>query len=261
MNLPTALECSAEVRATQCRKVQARTVGDTTAPELRIDHREEHTTRSWVVHCCTKLVQRGTSFVFRSWRDRGEPALPGRRGPSVERRQKRRAAPRNVVTGARMPQARLMLTKVIAARILRAVAVLATFGVGACQSHDASHDANGAATPLNVASVVAGCTDLDDCNRQCTEQDPNACVSAGHSYEFGHGVPADPARAFQLYEQACDWKFATGCYNAAVLLEAGKGVVKDAARARQLYAQVCALGAKTACEHAGKLGDESTSSL
>jgi len=65
-----------------------------------------------------------------------------------------------------MPQARLMLTEVMADRILRAVALLVIYGVGACQSHESSHDANDAATPINVASVVAGCTDLDDCNRQ-----------------------------------------------------------------------------------------------
>ena len=120
-----------------------------------------------------------------------------------------------------MPQARWMLTEAIVRRTLRAV-MLVVLGIGACQNHDASPDANSAATPLNVASIVAGCQDLADCNRKCTEQNPNACVSAGHSYEFGRGVAVDSPRAFQLYEQACDWKFATGCYNAAVLLESGK---------------------------------------
>jgi TPR repeat protein len=154
-----------------------------------------------------------------------------------------------------------MRNEALTDRIFLSAALLLVLGAGACHGHDAPPDASAKATPINVASVVAGCTGLDDCNRQCTEKNPNACVSAGHSYEFGHGVPADAAQAFQLYEQACNWKCATGCYNAAVLLEAGKGVVKDAARARQLYAQVCVLGSKTACEHAGKLGDESTSSL
>jgi TPR repeat protein len=157
-----------------------------------------------------------------------------------------------------MPQGRSMLTAAIVSRTLRAVA-LVMFGIGACQNHDGSPDANSAAKPINVATVASGCTDLEDCNRRCTEQNPNACVSAGHSYEFGHGVAADPPRAFQLYEQACDWKYPTGCYNAAVLLESGKGVEKDAARARQLYAQVCAAGSKTACDHAGKLGEGSSS--
>jgi TPR repeat protein len=148
-----------------------------------------------------------------------------------------------------------MLTEAITHRMFRTATLLVALGASACRSHDAAPDGNGKAEPINVAATVRGCTDLDDCNRQCTEQNPTACVSAGHSYEFGHGVAVDAPRAFQLYEQACDWKYATGCYNAAVLLEAGKGVVKDAARARQLYAQVCALGSKTACERAGKLGD------
>ena len=141
-------------------------------------------------------------------------------------------------------------------RRLRSLALLAALELGACRARDASPQHDGAARPINVASTIAGCEALDDCTRLCSEKNPNSCVSAGRLYEFGHGVPADPSRAFQLYEQACDFKYAGGCYNAAVLLEAGKGVGADPARARKLYAQVCQMGSKTSCERAQRLGGD-----
>jgi TPR repeat protein len=138
----------------------------------------------------------------------------------------------------------------------RIFALLSALGLAACRTPDSSSQSGGAERPLGVASIIAGCTTLDDCNLQCTERTPAACVSAGRIYEFGHGVPADAARAFQLYEQACAWRYAGGCYSAAVLLETGKGVERDLSRARELYAQVCQLGSKTACRQASTLGDD-----
>jgi TPR repeat protein len=126
--------------------------------------------------------------------------------------------------------------------------------LGACR-RDTSSSSSGAEKPIDVASIIAGCSDLEGCDRQCAEANPNACVSAGRLYEFGHGVTVDPTRAFRLYERACDLKSAGGCYNAAVLLESGKGVDRDLAAARQLYARVCEMGSKTSCEHARRLGD------
>jgi TPR repeat protein len=147
------------------------------------------------------------------------------------------------------------MTNAIAPGKLPILALLATLGLAACRAPDTSSQTSGAEKPLEVASIIAGCKTLDDCNRQCTEKTPAACVSAGRLYEFGHSVPADPSHAFQLYEQACDWKYAGGCYNAAVLLEAGKGVEKDLSRARELYAQVCQLGSKTACGRTDTVAD------
>jgi len=104
--------------------------------------------------------------------------------------------------------------------------------------------------PINVASVVAGCTELSACDQACARDQAQACVSAGRLYEFGRGVVADASHAFALYQKACDLKYAGGCYNAAFLLEAGKGVSRDPNRARELYAKVCEMGSKTACEKA-----------
>jgi TPR repeat protein len=143
----------------------------------------------------------------------------------------------------------------IACRIRRVLVLLVALRLGACRDRDVSSHASGAEKPIEVASVISGCKDLDDCNRQCEQKYANACVSAGRLYEFGREVATDTARAFRLYEQACDLKSAGGCYNAAVLLEAGKGIERDSVRAHQLYAKVCEMGSKTSCERARALGD------
>jgi len=117
-------------------------------------------------------------------------------------------------------------------------------------SHE--HDSHMLA-PIDTVSLISGCSDLDDCNRKCAAHDARACVSAGRFYEFGHSMPSDSARAYNLYITACDLRFAGGCYNAAVLLEAGKGIARDLSRARFLYENVCSRGSPTACERANNL--------
>ena len=151
---------------------------------------------------------------------------------------------------------RLPMTGVTTRARLRILARLAALGLAACRARDASPQSSSAGQPLEVASIIAGCKTLDDCNKQCTEKTPAACVSAGRLYEFGHSVPADPSTAFQLYERACDWKYAGGCYAAAVLLESGKGVERDLKRASELYAQVCQLGTKTSCGRASTVDSD-----
>jgi TPR repeat protein len=131
--------------------------------------------------------------------------------------------------------------------------LLFVLGLGACDQRNLSSSNGMADKPIDVASTVAGCADLEDCNRQCAGQRANACVSAGRLYDFGRGVAADPARAFRLYEQACDLSYAGGCYNAAILLETAKGVGRDLDRARRLYRKVCDMGSKTSCERAAAL--------
>jgi TPR repeat protein len=143
-------------------------------------------------------------------------------------------------------------------RTRRVLVLLAALALGACRDRNASSHPDGVDKPIDVASVVAGCSDLDDCNRRCGEQNPGSCVSAGHMYEFGRDAATDVPRAFDLYEQACDLNSAAGCYNAAVLLEAGKGVERDPQRAYRLYARVCEMGSKTSCERARARGDGTT---
>ena len=141
-------------------------------------------------------------------------------------------------------------------RTPRIIALLGALGLGACGAPSASSRNGSAARPVDVASTIAGCSTLDDCVRQCAEKRATGCVSAGRLYEFGHGVTADPSRAFPLYEEACELKYAGGCYNAAVLLEAGKGVERDQARAHGLFAKVCQMGSNTACAQAQALGED-----
>src|SRR5262249_48871577 len=101
----------------------------------------------------------------------------------------------------------------------------------------------------------AGCQRPKDCDEQCRSGLPAACVSEGRLYEYGHGVIADRARAYGLYDRACALNYAGGCYNAAVLLEFGPGVSNDLNRARPLYAKVGQMGSNTACDRAEAIGD------
>jgi len=118
---------------------------------------------------------------------------------------------------------------------------------------------SGIAKPSEPSMIVASgppsCQDVEECERQCPER-PEACVSAGRLYEFGHGVPSNPARAFGLYQQACGLNSLVGCYNVAVLLEAGHGTPQDLTRASELYGRVCAKGSPTACERSANLASK-----
>ena len=106
---------------------------------------------------------------------------------------------------------------------------------------------------IDVNPTLAACKDVQECNEQCSSAQPASCVAAARLYEYGHGVAADPARAFRLYDRACELGYVGGCYNAAVLLEAGRGVSKDLRRARELYVKVCEMGSNTACDRAEAL--------
>ena len=135
-------------------------------------------------------------------------------------------------------------------RMVHAAALFAGLSFAACHERPSASEAHGPDKPIDVASVVAGCKGLAECDEACGKDQAQACVSAGRLYEFGRGVIADPSHAFALYQRGCDLGYAAGCYNAAFLLSAGKGVAKDPSRARELYAKVCEMGSKTACEKA-----------
>ncbi len=69
----------------------------------------------------------------------------------------------------------------------------------------------------------------------------------GYLYERGRGPAADPARAAELYRQACDVKDTMGCINFALLQARGNGVAKDAVKAQALLNGVCSDGEMEAC--------------
>ncbi len=127
--------------------------------------------------------------------------------------------------------------------------------MGCHRSSGSSSAPDASDKPIDVASAIAGCQTLEECDQKCSSGQPAACVSAGRLYEYGHEVTADPARAYRLYERSCALGYAGGCYNAAVLLESGQGVPRDLGRARELYARVCQMGSNTACERAEALSD------
>jgi TPR repeat protein len=110
--------------------------------------------------------------------------------------------------------------------------------------------------PVNVARLIAGCSNAADCEAQCTRRVASACVEAGRLYEFGHAGTRDARRALPLYERACTLGFSGGCFNVAVLLESGQAGPRDEKRAAQLFAQVCQSGSKTACARAAALKDD-----
>jgi TPR repeat protein len=130
------------------------------------------------------------------------------------------------------------------------------FSLTGCRRSGSSPSSpDGSEKPLDVASAIAGCRALEECDQECSSGRPAACVSAGRFYEYGDGVAKDPARAFRLYDRACQLGYAGGCYNAALLLESGRGIAKDVDRARELYAKVCQMGSNTACERAEALNN------
>ena len=108
------------------------------------------------------------------------------------------------------------------------------------RSSDSSSPPDASKGPVDVASTIAGCQSLEECDQKCSSGQPAA---------------ADPARAYRLYDLSCALGYPGGCYNAAVLLESGRGVSKNVQRARQLYARVCQMGSNTACERGGELSD------
>ncbi len=126
--------------------------------------------------------------------------------------------------------------------------------IGCRRGSSTAPDASG--KPIDVASAITGCQNIQECDQQCSSGQPAACVSAGRLYEYGRGVVADPARAYGLYDRACALGYAGGCYNAALLLEAGRGISRDTSRARELYAKVCQMGSNTACDRAQALGHD-----
>jgi TPR repeat protein len=115
----------------------------------------------------------------------------------------------------------------------------------------------GAEKPIDVATQIAGCASVAECEQKCSSGASAACVEAGRLYEFGHVGARDAARAYGLYQKACALGSAGGCYSSAVLLEAGNGVAKNVPRALELYEKVCQMGSKTACTHAETLGESS----
>jgi TPR repeat protein len=94
--------------------------------------------------------------------------------------------------------------------------------------------------PGRAASVYA---------RACQGGHLVACARGGTLMEQGHDARAvDPhAAAAALYERGCALGDAASCFNLGALVGSGRGRGKDPARARELYRQACALGMRQVC--------------
>src|SRR5580704_5333295 len=75
---------------------------------------------------------------------------------------------------------------------------------------------------------------------------PQAEHSLGILYEFGTGVPADPATAAQWYRKAAEQGFAPAQFSLGLLYVHGQGVPKDEARSFDLLRQAAEAGSADA---------------
>ena len=65
--------------------------------------------------------------------------------------------------------------------------------------------------------------------------------------------PNNPARAADLFQQACDARDFRGCSDLAQMLEAARSMTKDEPRAAALYQRACDGGLGSACNSLGKM--------
>ncbi|MEZ4448787.1 MAG: tetratricopeptide repeat protein [Nannocystaceae bacterium] len=122
--------------------------------------------------------------------------------------------------------------------------------------------------------------------RTCEDGDPFGCYRLGELLREGRGGPADPDKAVELYEKACDGDLGEGCERRAViaaereeppkvildyaqkacdkarplgcsrageLYRVGNGVTQDLIRATDLYEKGCFLGDEIGCARTGDL--------
>jgi TPR repeat protein len=91
--------------------------------------------------------------------------------------------------------------------------------------------------------------------RSCGQGRPEACSALGVVYEIGLGVPADPARAVELYDFACRSGNLHGCTNLAVARVQGIGGPRDEHAGAAVLATSCNRGDARACLYLARLHD------
>lgn len=86
----------------------------------------------------------------------------------------------------------------------------------------------------------------------------DACDALGHAYEAGIGVEPpkkDEEKANELYQKACDARYAPGCVSAGLLAVAKKG--KDnVKKAADFYERACKLDARQGCFELAELHEK-----
>lgn len=83
----------------------------------------------------------------------------------------------------------------------------------------------------------------------------SACVSLGELYMNGEGVTRDPAKAVSMFEGGCDAdpQLPHGCHLLGQAYLKGAGVAADVIVADQLFRQACTAEVASACQSVGDL--------
>jgi uncharacterized protein len=85
----------------------------------------------------------------------------------------------------------------------------------------------------------------------CDAGSAAACAELGGRYLHGYGGAAYDARIVTLLRRACDGGSASGCAHLAFLYATGRGVVQDDERALRLYQAACDGGDAAGCYNVG----------
>lgn len=90
--------------------------------------------------------------------------------------------------------------------------------------------------------------------KSCKLGHPVGCRNLGWMFENGIGVFESPARAVELYKDACEAGIAKGCSSLAESYASGKGHSQpDQVTARIHFAKACELGDETGCHNLGTM--------
>ncbi len=116
---------------------------------------------------------------------------------------------------------------------------------------------------------------LEMLEKTCTEEVGDGCLVLARIYQDGLGVDADPeqadayyemaelhvdepvasdpASAFVVYVNACNFGDELGCFNAAWFLATGSDVRRNVSTARELYKRACDSGVARSCDEWRKM--------
>lgn len=115
----------------------------------------------------------------------------------------------------------------------------------------------GCSAPLRLTLMplaqMRECIGVQECEARCNGGDAGSCVNLGGLYLSGNGVPADPARGSQLFQQACDSGDMLGCGNLGISYLNAVGVNQDFRHAASLLTRACDVGISWSCGFLGSM--------
>jgi len=119
---------------------------------------------------------------------------------------------------------------------------------------------------LSALLALAGCETKDqrlfgEWQEGCSSGDLDKCANLGESYAKGIGVAPDPAKAVNVYRDACGREGARACMLLGDAYASGTGIGKSTERASQFLGKACDAGEEEACVHACDLLSEAVRCL